>query len=156
MLPPLISLQTFLDALPGTITEGQESRAKSVVQWVSAFARREARQSWTNDAGDTLVAVPDDVIAVVTQVATRTWLIKTGVTQEAIGPTSVTYDRASVGGVYFTRGELEILRSYRTTEKVGLWTLTTTRGYDELPIFFTDQYGDEMLGMFDWDDWAPL
>lgn len=100
---------------------------------VSAVVRSAAGVTWEG------VEVPEEVEAVVLEVATRVWTNPNGIRQQATGPFSASY---AVVGVYLTDEERRILAKYRANQR-GLWTLNTTRGDDEgdtvwVPIVGTD------------------
>ena len=120
-LSPLVEPDDLAEWLQQSFSAEQWTRAGAVLSRVSAVVRSAAGVTWEGEE------VPEEVEAVVLEVAKRVWTNPNGVRQQATGPFSASY---AVVGVYLTDEERRILGKYRANQR-GLWTLNTTRGDDE-------------------------
>lgn len=119
----LVSIEDLQAYMKLTFSGDDLDQAEAVLIGVSALARAISGQAWS----DAPASVPEDVQAVV-KLATKRLLERLGrdesVKSDAMGPFSVTYfDNPDE---LFTRGELGILRRFRT--KSGLFTIGSSRG----------------------------
>mgnify|MGYP000880065205 CR=1 FL=1 len=90
-LPPLADVDALAAWLGVTIdTDIDVARAGAVLASASATARRQTGHLYVDEEGE-LTAVPDDVTAVVVQLAARLWSNPTGATQQTEGPFSITH-----------------------------------------------------------------
>lgn len=97
------------------------SRAVAVLSAAAALARGYAGQAWADNA------VPEEVHAVVLQVAARVWMNPQGVVAETVDDYSRRFADEAVGGLLLTASERTILGRYRTSSS-GLWVQPTTSG----------------------------
>lgn len=139
LLPPLVTVVDLGDWL-GESIDGADARAGAVVRAASTRIRKETGRDWiTDDTGEdptldeaTPTIDEDDLEVaqtVVKMVAGRVWRNPAGATQESTGPFSVSW---SGDAFALTETEQEMLSGYRTTGRLGLWTLSTTRGCADL------------------------
>lgn len=128
-LPPLAAVSD-LAAWVGQDIPNSDPRAGAVLSAASALVRAEAGTTWVDDQ-DALTTVPDEVAAVVVQVASRVWSNPTGATAWTKGPFSERYSEDVALGLYLTDAERAILARYRPSgTPSGLGVLSTTRGED--------------------------
>ncbi len=95
---------------------------------VSSLVRSEAGRTWEG------LAVPDDIVVVVLDMAARVYRNPANMAQESLGSWSGTYAPGALAGLAFTAAERRILGRYRTQR--GLWTMGTTRN---------DGFGDDVF-----------
>lgn len=135
-LPPLAS---DLAAWVGESIEDTDPRAEAVLSAATALVRGYAGQAWDDDA------TPDDVWAVVIQVAARVWFNPQGLIRDSVDDYSRAWADGGESGVYLTSSERDILSRYRTSAS-GLWVQPITSGTLETPLddlFLRDlAYGD--------------
>lgn len=126
-LPPLAAASD-LAAWVGQTIASDDPRAGAVLSAASALVRGFTGQTWTDDA-DALTDVPDDVEAIVIQVAARVWLNPSGAVQWTKGPFSERYADSASWGAYLTDTEKESLAAYVTgAPSIGIGTLSITTG----------------------------
>lgn len=134
-LPPLTS---DLAAWVGQSIEDDDPRAGAVLSAATALVRGYAGQEWETD-------VPDEVSAVVVQVAARVWNNPGGLVAETIDDYSRRFDESAASGLFLTDSEKSILSRYRTGTS-GLWVQPITSGPLETSVdelFLRDlAYGD--------------
>jgi hypothetical protein len=147
MLPALASLTDMEDRLkPRVLTTDEQTRASAALVDASTIVREESRREWVDDNGDP--DAPDILVRIVLKAALRDFNNPHNVASETEteGPYShsVTY-AAGTTNVALTAEELEIVRRYRPRNKSPLWTLSTTRGCEDLRTTYADdQYGTPM------------
>lgn len=125
MALPLLVEAADLEAWLGvTFDPDATLRAEAVLAAVSAIIRSETSRTWVAADGVTLEEVPDEVRAVVLQVATRTYNNPRGARQQTSGPFSVSYGPET--GLFLTASERALLARFRTNAR-GLWSLSVTR-----------------------------
>lgn len=113
---PLVDAATLASWLGLEFDEEDESRAETVIQMVSGFARAEASSDWT------IQDVPEDVALVVLMAAVRLWSnpdMKTSVTHDDV-------TRRWESGKVFDDSQLRVLRKYRPSAGGGLSTVQFT------------------------------
>jgi hypothetical protein len=144
MLPALATLADFEARLkPRVLSTDEETRASAALDDASAIVREESRRDWVDDNGQP--DAPDILVRIVLKAALRDFNNPNSLASEteSEGPysRSVTY-AAGTTNVALTAEDLEIVRRYRPRDKRPLWTLSTTRGREDLrTIYATDQYG---------------
>lgn len=96
----------------------------------SALVRAETGLTWLNDAGDALVDVPEEVAAIVVQVAARVWVNPQGLVSSPQGDLgSRQWASSASQGLYLTDAEKDTLSRYRAAGgRGGLFTVSSTRG----------------------------
>lgn len=129
-------------------TPDNEDQVEALLRLASARARAYTGCRWANEAGDALADVPDGVTEVVAGMVVRAVQNPRGVTQETIGPASVSYGSDAASRIYLTAGDKEILDANRC--KSRLWVLSPTRCDLETPDVSNDLSRFE--SPFDWDD----
>lgn len=123
-LPPTVD---DLAAWTGQAIESGNARAAAVLSAASALARGYAGLAWDDDS------VPEEVHAVVVQVAARVWMNPTGAVSWTKGPFSERYSDEAANGLFLTDSESVILNRYRSSTS-GLWTQPITSGALETPL----------------------
>lgn len=127
-LPALANVNDLAAWVGQDITD--DARALAVLSAASALVRGETGQTWVNDSGS-LADVPEDVAAIVVQVAGRVWANPSGAIQWTRGPFSERYSDDAALGLFLTDAERAILSRYRVSGTPhGLGVLSTTRGDD--------------------------
>lgn len=106
-----------LEAWLGAGAVQDVARADAVLVAVSSLVRSYAGQLWDAEP------VPDEIRAVVKDVAARVWDNPRHVRQQSTGPFSVSY---SVTGLYLTDEERAVVGRYNAQAR-GLWTMGVTR-----------------------------
>jgi hypothetical protein len=129
MALPALAAPADLAAWMGQDIPAGDARAWAVLSAASALVRAEAGQTWVNNTND-LTGVPDEVAAIVVQVAARVWANPTGAVQWTKGPFSERYSDDAALGLYLTDAEKSALSRYRSAAPSGLGVLSTTRGDD--------------------------
>jgi len=131
-LPNLAEVSALQIRLGETLTGDDLARAEAALSDVSALARVEAEQEWaTAPAG-----VPAAVVVVVLSAARRAYENPEGFIYETMGPMSASRASATVTNGIFTPSELKILHKARP--RVGVWTLSTTRGDSDYETGFVN------------------
>ena len=127
-LPPLASVSDLAAWVDQTIAS-DDPRAGAVLSAASALVRGYTKVTWVDDT-NALTDVPDDVAAVVVQVASRAWLNPNpNLRNWNKGPFSEGYFDAAALGLYLSDADKDALTDYRTTPaSTGLGTIGTTRG----------------------------
>lgn len=110
------------------------ARADAVLAAVSSLVRSQAGRTWEGEV------VPDEVAAIVVDVAGHIWRNPAAVRQSGTGPFSVSY--AIVQGLSLTADQKATLRHYGAQAR-GLWTMSTTRNdaaadTEYVPVVGTD------------------
>lgn len=136
MLPPLATTDDFVVRLGRAVDDDAElARIDALLADASTLVRLAAGVTWVED--NALVAdIPDTVALIVLTAARRAFDNPEGIAQKSVDDVSVSYVRASQGGLYLTPEEKAILSSLGGG-RAGLWTLSTTRGDNDL-----DEYLD--------------
>jgi hypothetical protein len=115
-LPPPVSA---LSAWVGETIANDDARAAAVLSAASGLVRGYAGQAWAD-------SVPDDVAAIVVQVAARVWRNPSGAVSRTAGPFSESYASDAVLGLFLTESEQSVLNRFRVVAS-GLGTVSTTR-----------------------------
>lgn len=139
-LPPSVA---DLSAWVGQTLDEADARAVAVLSAATALVRGYASQEWDGDTA------PDDVAALVVQVAARVWFNPQGVTSESIDDYSRRFDGQETG-LFLTESERTILNRYRTSTS-GLWVQPTTQGPLEVELderFRTDLLRGDSSGTY--------
>lgn len=120
-LPPLATEDDLAIWLGSAVESG---RAGAVLSAVSSLVRSEAGRTWEDDEP------PDEVVAMVVDVAGHIYRNPAAIRQVSTGPFSESY--AITQGLSLTDAQKAILRRYSARAR-GLWSLSTTRGdsYDD-------------------------
>lgn len=128
-LPPLATVND-LAAWVGQTIESADPRGEAVLSAASALVRGYTSQSWVDEHGDLVETVPDDVAAVVVQVAARAWLNPNpNLRNWNKGPFAEGYFDAASLGLHLTAADKDALAHYRNTgASTGLGTIGITRG----------------------------
>lgn len=128
-LPPLAPVSD-LAAWTGQTIPSADPRAGAVLAAASALVRAYAQKTWIDVDGVTLLAVPEDVAAVVVQVASRAWLNPNpNLKNWNKGPFAEGYFDAASLGLYLSDVDKDALAIYRETgASTGLGTIGVTRG----------------------------
>ena len=133
-LPPLADVDMLAAWVGQDVLDPR--RAEAVLSAASAVVRAEAGQTWTDDAGAPL-EVPDDVAAVVVQVAARVWHNPAGLQSVTVDDATRRWSDSGGAGLYLTDGERAILARYREAgAPSGLGVLSTTRGEETLDTLY--------------------
>lgn len=113
----------------------EESRAGTVIQVISGFARSEAaRPDWT------LENVPEDVSAVVLLAAVRSWVNPDGKTSVTMDDVTRRWER----GTMFDANEIRTLRKYRKSSG-GLSSLQFTNSVGETTAVTAVEGGQSVI-----------
>jgi len=124
-LPPVVS---DLESWTGQTISPDDLRADAVLSAATALVRGYAGLAWDDDS------VPDEVHAVVVQIASRIWFNPQGLTSETIDDYTRRYgESVESAGLALTDSERVILGRYRTTGS-GLWVQPITSGTVEIPL----------------------
>lgn len=131
-MDPLATAADLEVWLGSSITD--EARADAVLVAVSALVRSTAGLTWAE------TTVPDEVSAIVVDVAGHIYRNPSAVRQTTTGPFGVTY--AVVQGLALTDDQKAILRRYGAQAR-GLWSMGTTRNdpladTEYVPVVGTD------------------
>lgn len=158
----LASVDDLEKLMKRTFTGPDLDQAEMVLSAVSAWARAVSGQSWPDVAG-----VPSDVKYVVLVASRRTLRNPDGVTSEAMGPFSKSYDKPPQH--FFSSAELAILKRYRPKAANGLFTVGFSRGEKQNPRFAghlfwhrdEDWWNSQPFacvwpGDLDWEEYEPL
>lgn len=116
-LPPAISA---LSAWVGETIANDDARATAVLSAATGLVRGYAGQAWPDDTA------PDDVAAIIVQIAARVWRNPGGAVSRTAGPFSESYSADSTLGLYLTESEQSVLNRFRVVAS-GLGTISTTR-----------------------------
>ena len=113
-----------LAAWVGQAIPDSDPRAGAVLSAASALVRSYAGVTWEG------VAAPEDVSAVVVQVASRVWLNPNGVVSVTLDDGSLRWSEASAAGLYLTDADKAVLSSYQTqgADSFGLGTVSMAGG----------------------------
>lgn len=133
-LPALVTVSEFADWVGDTIAD-DDARVIAWIRAASTLVRSATGRAWVVDDDGTLDSddpeIDDDDLevaqTVVRQVVERKWRNPAGVIQEATGPFSTRYADGAAEGIYLTATEREMLGTYATASRPGLWTIRTTR-----------------------------
>lgn len=137
---PLVATETLASWLGLTFDSDDTSRAGTVIQMVSGFARAEAGQAdWA------LQDVPEDVALIVLLASVRAWAnpdLKTSVTHDDV-------TRRWEAGQFFDDSQLRVLRKYRPGSGGGLSSVqfTTPSAQRADRIAYYDVEGGRRVGM---------
>jgi hypothetical protein len=118
--PPIADLAAWV----GQDIASDDLRAGAVLSAASSLVSGYAGKDWSVDEA------PDDVAAIVVQVAARVWSNPTGAVSWTKGPFSERYTDNAALGLYLTEAEQTVLNRFRTVAS-GLGTLSVTRGEGE-------------------------
>lgn len=132
-LPALAEIDDLIARLPGEITGSDLTRAQAVLDDASTEVRFVARKDWVDEDDELDDDIPSIVVKTTLEVAQRAYLNPpNGVRQESLGDHSVTMDVRT--GVYLTEDEKAKVRAAAAgdNKSSGLWTLSTTRGCDDI------------------------
>lgn len=138
---PLVESSTLASWLGLTFDSDDTSRAGTVIQMVSGFARAEAGQDDWN-----LENVPEDVALIVLLASVRCWSnpdLKTSVTHDDV-------TRRWEAGMFFNESDLRVLRKYRPGFGGGLSSVQFTTPSAEVAgrTAFYDVEGGRRVGMY--------
>lgn len=124
-LPPFASLSDLDARRVGGVSDRESARAWAAIIDASALIRSVANgKTWATDAGDTLVDVPDILVAITCAAARRALDNPDGVTSESLGQYSVSLANSS-GDVYLTTAEQGQVR--KAAGLTGMFVIATTR-----------------------------
>lgn len=125
-LPPLAPVSDLADWVGQEIPDA-DPRAGAVLSAASAIVRSYVGLTWVDEDTSQLADVPDDVAAVVVQVAARVWVNPSGATYRVSGPLAEQLGKERSQGLYLTETEREILATYRSSP-ADIGTLSVTTG----------------------------
>ena len=114
--PPIADLEAWI----GQTIPADDGRAWAVLSAASGLVSGYTSKDWSTDEA------PDDVAAIVVQVAARVWRNPAGVLQMTTGPFSERYSDDAAFGLFLTDEEKATLNRFRTSAS-GLGTISTTR-----------------------------
>lgn len=127
MLEPIATIPELSEQVGEPIAE-DDTAALAMLRGASARVRAYTRREWTREDA------PDEVHAVVLQVAERKWRNPEGFIQDTTGPFTTRLPERAGDGIYLTADERDTLDWYRAT-RLSLWAQPTTRGpVETLPV----------------------
>jgi hypothetical protein len=130
--PPLATVEELAIRVREEIDTDDEL-AIYFLRAASATVRQYVGSNYVNDAGDTLVDVPDVAHDITIEVAARVWMNPEGNTQETAGPFTERRPELYADSFFLTGTEKSKLGALRGSGLGGLWTFSTTRGDNTVP-----------------------
>lgn len=124
----LAGVSELADWLGEPIVEGSadDKRAHLCLRLASALVRKEAGQTWADDAGNLIDFVPEDAVMVTLYCASRVYDNRNAQTMGAIDDSREGW-KVDEAGAYLTESEKRMLSQFKATSFRGLGTVATTR-----------------------------
>lgn len=130
-VPTLITIEAFGRWVREIIGDDERDYAIVTLEAVSSYVRDAAGETWLNDDGDAVVAVPQTIRTVVMQIAGRIWRNAEGIIQDTAGPFTTRWAEKIADGLYFTDAEEAMVAKYKVKTRSGLFSMPVTMGtYD--------------------------
>ncbi|MBW3663569.1 MAG: hypothetical protein KY469_10760 [Actinobacteria bacterium] len=101
---PLLATIDDLQRRVGQIDPDSVDRAESLLAYASSLVRADANRRWETDP-------PEELVEVVVGMVERARDNPAGLTQDTVGPFSVSYGPEAAQRVYLTKGDRAIIRS---------------------------------------------
>ncbi len=122
-LPTLATVSDLGIRLGRDIDTSEAPQADALLRYASALIRSYCGQSWVDD-DDQLLDLPAGVAEVCAEVVFRAVANPAGVTQDTVGPFTVSFGSEAAQRLFLNKGDREILNS--TSNRIGV--LSVTRG----------------------------
>lgn len=133
-LPPLANVADLAAWVGQEIPDG-DPRAGAVLSAASALVRAYTSQTWVDDDGSP-IEVPEDVAAVVVQVAARVWMNPGGLESVTLDDGTRRWGSGGGLGLYLTESEKEILGAHVDGGPPDLGTVSFTVGAVNDPTIY--------------------